>query len=89
MSKVRLVITALFVEHQTPGEVAARYGLHRSWVYRLKARYQAEGEAAFAPRSRRPISTPNATAAATVELVLRIRKQLAEAGHDAGADTIR
>ena len=46
MSKARLVLTALFVEHQTPAEVAARYGVHRGWVYKLKARYDAEGEAA-------------------------------------------
>ena len=36
-SKARLVITALFVDHQTPAEVAARYGVHRAWVYKLKA----------------------------------------------------
>jgi transposase InsO family protein len=88
MSKARLVITALFVENQTPSEVAARYGVHRSWVYRLKARYEAEGDAAFEPRSRRPRTSPNATAAETVELVLALRKQLTESGHDAGADTI-
>jgi hypothetical protein len=33
MSKARLVITALFIDHQTSAEVAARYGVHRSWVY--------------------------------------------------------
>ncbi|HEX5919712.1 MAG TPA: IS481 family transposase [Nocardioides sp.] len=87
-SKARLVITALFVENQTPSEVAARYGVHRSWVYRLKARYEAEGDAAFEPRSRRPKTSPTATAAETVELVLALRKQLTESGHDAGADTI-
>ncbi len=70
MSKARLVITALFVENQTPPEVAARYGVDRSWVYRLKARYEAEGEAAFEPRSRRPKTSPTATAPETVELVL-------------------
>ena len=88
MSKARLVITALFVDHQTPAEVAARYGVHRAWVYKLKARYEAEGEAALEPRSRRPKTTPRATPPATVDLVLRLRKQLAEAGLDAGADTI-
>ena len=88
MSKARLVITALFVENQTPGEVAARYGVHRSWVYRLKARYEAEGEAAFEPRSRAPKTSPRATPAAHVELVLALRKELSQAGHDAGADTI-
>ena len=83
MSKARLVITALFVENQTPAQVAARYGMDRSWVYRLKARYEAEGEAAFEPRSRRPKTSPRATPSATVELVLTLRKQLTEAGHDA------
>ena len=49
-SKARLVITALFVDRQTPAEIAARYGVHRAWVYKLKARYEAEGEAALEPR---------------------------------------
>jgi transposase InsO family protein len=88
MSKARLVITALFVEGQTPSQVAQRYGIHRAWVYKLKARYEAEGEAAFEPRSRRPKTSPTATPEHIVDLVLRLRKQLAEAGLDAGADTI-
>jgi transposase InsO family protein len=88
MSKARLVITALFVDHQTPAEVAARYGVHRAWVYKLKARYEAEGESAPEPRSRRPKTTPTETPQVTVELVLRLRKQLTDAGLDAGADTI-
>src|SRR5688572_4510634 len=88
MSKARLVITALFVENQTPSEVAARYGVHRSWVYRLKARYETEGDAAFEPRSRRPKTSPRATPTKAVDLVLELRKELVEAGHDAGAETI-
>jgi transposase InsO family protein len=88
MSKARLVLTALFVDHQTPAEVAARYGVHRAWVYKLKARYEAEGEAAFEPRSRRPKTSPTAIPDEVVELIVRLRKQLAEQGLDAGADTI-
>jgi transposase InsO family protein len=88
MSKARLVITALFVEDQTASEVARRYGVHRAWVYKLKARYLAEGEAALEPRSRRPKISPRATPPATVELVLGLRKQLSERGLDAGSDTI-
>jgi hypothetical protein len=88
MSKARLVITALFVERQTPAEIALRYGVHRAWVHKLNARYLAEGEAAFEPRSRRPKTSPRAAPPAMVELVLRLRKQLAERGLDAGADTI-
>jgi transposase InsO family protein len=88
MSKARLVITAITVEKRSVAEVVAQYGLARSWVYELLARYRLEGEAAFEPRSRRPKTAPRATPAQTVELVLRLRKQLTEAGLDAGADTI-
>jgi transposase InsO family protein len=88
MSKARLVITALFVDHQTPAEVAARYGVHRAWVYKLKARYEAEGNAALEPRSRRPKSSPTALAPDLVELIVRLRRELADAGLDAGPETI-
>jgi len=88
VSKARLVITALIIEKQSAAEVAARYGVHRSWVYRLKTRYEEIGEAAFEPLSRRPHTSPRATPPATFELVRRLRKQLTEAGLDAGPDTI-
>ena len=87
-SKARLVITALFVDHQSPAEVAARYGVHRAWVYKLKARYEAEGETAMEPRSRRPKTSPAALSPAVVELIVRIRKELTDAGLDAGPETI-
>ena len=75
MSKARLVLTALFVDHQTPAQVAERYGVHRAWVYKLKARYEAEGESAFEPRSRRPHTTPTAIETETVDLILELRAQ--------------
>ena len=88
MSKARLVITALFFDRQTPAEVARRYGVHRSWVYRLKARYEAEGEVALEPRSRRPKGTPAATPPPTVALIVGLRRRLTGQGLDAGPDTI-
>lgn len=54
------------------------HGVRRSWVHRLKARYEAQGEAAFEPRSRRPHTSPRATPPAVVELILTLRKQLFE-----------
>lgn len=87
MSKRRLVITAVLAG-SSQSEVARTYGVSQGWISRLMARYREEGEAAFEPRSRRPHSSPNATDPATVELVLRLRKELIEQGHDAGADTI-
>ena len=88
MSKARLVITAIEVEGRTPAEVCAAYGVSRSWVYELLARFRAEGDTAFEPHSRRLHTSPRATPPQTVELVLQIRKQLTEAGLDAGADTL-
>lgn len=87
MSKRRLVITAV-LSGQSQSEVARRYGVSQGWISRLMARYRAEGEAAFEARSRRPKSNPNATAAEVVDLVLGIRRRLARAGLDAGAETI-
>jgi transposase InsO family protein len=88
MSKARLVITAITVEKRPVSEVARSYGVARSWVYTLLARYEAEGEAAFEPRSRRPKNSPNVTAPGTVELITRLRKDLAGQGLDAGPQTI-
>ena len=88
MSKARLVITAIEVEGRTPAEVIAAYGVSRSWLYELLKRYRTEGDAAFEARSRRPRTSPRSTPPQTVDLVLRLRKQLADSGLDAGADTI-
>jgi len=88
VSKARLVITAVVVEGRRPAEVAAEYGVARSWVYELVARYRAEGDTAFEPRSRRPHSSPHTTAPATVEQILALRRELDQQGLDAGADTI-
>ena len=48
------MITAVVVEQRAVAEVAATYGVSRSWLYELLARYRAEGEGAFEPRSKRP-----------------------------------
>jgi transposase InsO family protein len=87
VSKRRLVITAVLAG-QSQSEVARSYGVSQGWISRLMARYRVGGEAAFEPLSRAPKISPAATSPETVELVLRLRKQLAEAGLDAGADTI-
>src|SRR5215472_10069726 len=88
MSKARLVITAVVVEKRPVGEVARAYGVARSWIYELLARYRAEGEAAFEPRSRRPRTSPTTVSDTTIELIVAVRKDLAGQGLDAGPDTI-
>jgi hypothetical protein len=89
VSKARLVITAVVVEKRKVAEVASTYGVSRSWIYELVARYKIEGETAFEPRSKRPKTMPNQTPPATVELILGLRRDLAAAGLDDGPDTIK
>lgn len=88
MSRARLVITAITTQGLTQAEAARTYGFSEATVSRLMARYRAEGEAAFEPRSKAPKTSPSATDPATVDLVLTLRKELLEAGHDAGAETL-
>jgi transposase InsO family protein len=88
MSKARLIITAVVVEGRSQREVARAYGINQRWVSRLVARYRAEGEAAFQPRSRRPKTSPTAIPRATVALITELRGKLTAAGLDAGPDTI-
>jgi transposase InsO family protein len=54
----------------------------------LVARYLAGGEAAFEPRSRRPHTSPQRTSQAVEDAIVALRKDLAGAGLDAGAETI-
>jgi transposase InsO family protein len=82
------VITAVVVEGRSQAEVARAYGVSKGWVSKLVARYRAEGEAAFEPRSRRPRSNPNATPAEVVERIVAVRRKLTRAGLDAGPETI-
>lgn len=88
MSKARLVITAVIIEGRSQAQVARDYGISQAWVSRLVARYRAEGDTAFEPRSRRPYTRPDATPDAVADVVLKVRAELTADGLDAGADTI-
>jgi transposase InsO family protein len=88
VSKARLIITAVVVEGRSQAEVSRAYGVSQGWVSRLVARHRFEGDDAFEPRSRRPVTNPTATADSTVDLVVELRQRLGALGLDAGADTI-
>ena len=88
MSKARLVVAAVEIEHRPISEVARDYRVARSWIYTLLARYRAEGEAGLEPRSRRPASNPRQLPVAVEERIIKLRKQLGEQGLDAGPHTI-
>jgi transposase InsO family protein len=88
MSMARVVITAVVLEGRPKSAVARDYGVSRRWVQVLVARYLAGGEAAFEPRSRRPHTSPQRTSQAVEDAIVALRKGLAGAGLDAGAETI-
>jgi transposase InsO family protein len=89
MSKTRLVITAVVIQNRPVAHVAAEYGVSRSWLYELLARYRKEGDAVFEPRTRRPKDITNATPTDVVELIVELREKLTATGLDAGPDTIK
>jgi transposase len=82
------VITAVVQGGMTQAAAAATYQVSKGSVSKLLARYKAEGEAAFEPRSRRPKSSPTAIPAEVVEEIVRLRKELTGSGLDAGPHTI-
>ena len=88
MSMARVVILAVVLEGRPKSEVARDYGVSRRWVQKLVRRYEAEGDAAFEPRSRRPRSSPQRTPRDVEDQIVVLRKQLTEQGLDAGAETI-
>lgn len=88
MGLARLVIMAVKVEGRSKSEVARDYGVSRRWVQKLVARYDAEGEAAFTARSRRPHQSPQRVSVAVEDEIVEFRKWLTEFGVDAGAATI-
>ena len=53
----RYLVKAHLREGRSVAELARTHSVHRSWLYKLLARYRAEGEAGLAPRSRRPKSS--------------------------------
>ena len=88
MSKARLIITAVILEGRPQAQIARDYNVSKGWVSKLVARYRAEGDLAYQPRSRRSRTAPRATPSAIVDKILELRQQLTTAGLDAGADTI-
>jgi len=88
MSKAQLVITAVVLEGRSKSAVARDYEVSRYWVHQLVKRYEAEGPAAFEPRSRRPHTNPRAIDPNLEERIIRLRKTLHKQGYDAGAATI-
>ncbi len=88
MDKARFCLEVHLRTGRPLGELAAAYGVHRSWLYKLAARYRAEGDAGLEPRSRRPRHSPARIAGRHEDDIVAVRKQLTDLGVDAGAATV-
>jgi transposase InsO family protein len=86
--KARYLVEAHLFEGRSVAELAAAHGVHRSWIYKLLARYREGGFEALAPRSRRPRSCKHQTSWEIVKAIVALRSELQAQGHDAGAQTI-
>jgi transposase InsO family protein len=84
----RYVVDAVLLEGRRPAELARSHGIARSWIYELIRRFHTGGYAALEPASRRPKSCSHAVPVDVQEAILRLRRELAEQGHDSGPHTV-
>lgn len=88
MDKARYLVEAHLVEGRSVRELCAMHEVHRSWLYKLIARYKQGGLAALEPKPPRPRSCPHRTSPDIEQAVVGLRKKLKSNGHDCGAQTI-
>jgi transposase InsO family protein len=69
-------------------ELCRQLQISRDTFYRYRRRFQTEGPAGLAARSRRPLHSPNQIPAEVEDRIVRWRKQLHDLGMDHGAQTI-
>lgn len=84
----RYIVDAVVLERRSPTELARTHKVSRAWIYKVLKRFQTGGYEALTPRSRRPRSCSHQIDAKTQKLIVKLRCELAAAGHDAGPQTI-
>ena len=89
MSKRRAIITSVTLEDRTQAATARLYNVSESTVSRLYARWRAEGDTAFEPRSRRPHTSPTRHSDVLNAMIVNLRADLTTQGLDAGPATIK
>jgi transposase InsO family protein len=87
-NRARYIVEAIVLEHRSPSELARTHKVSRSWIYKMLERFEHGGYASLEPRSRRPRSCSHQVGAKVQELILKLRRDLTAAGHDAGPHTI-
>jgi transposase InsO family protein len=88
MEMAAYLVSAVLVEGRSVREVARDHGVSKTWLYELLARYKEEGEAGLVARSKRPHRSPTKVAERFEDEIVALRKELKDAGFDAGPETI-
>jgi transposase InsO family protein len=88
MVLAQMVVDAVVLEGRGVRDVARAYGVSKTHVSRLVARFREGGYQALAPRSRRPHSSPGRISDALEDEIVALRKELCDLATDAGAETI-
>jgi transposase InsO family protein len=86
--KNRIIVESVVSQGLGVRATARKYGVSPAWVSTLVARFRAQGPAGLEARSTRPLTNPRATAPQVEDRIIELRKELAQMGTDAGADTI-
>ena len=88
MDVARYLVDAVVLEGRSYRDVARSHGVSKSWVAKLVARYRSGGYDAIAARSKAARRVANRSSEELEERVVRLRKELTDAGFDSGAQTI-
>ncbi len=88
MDLARYVVEAVVLEGRSYREVARAHGVSKSWVGKVLKRFREGGYEAIEPRSRAPQHIPHRTSEELEDEIVALRKELADQGLDAGAQTI-
>lgn len=86
---IRRLVVEVDPASMNVSEFCRGHGISTWFFWQLRRRHAAEGDAALEPRSRAPHVVANKTPAGVEDAIVRKRKELVDAGLDAGAATIR
>lgn len=86
---VRRLVVEVDLDGLNVTRFCREHGISTWFFYQLRKRYAVEGEAALDPRSRAAKTVANRTPGWIEDLVVKLRKELGDAGLDAGPATIR
>jgi hypothetical protein len=89
MDRGRYAVDAVVIEGRSLRSVASALDMSKSWVAKQVTLFRAGGYEALAPKSKAPHRRPTQLDGELENEIVMIRKQLGEAGFDAGPLTIQ